>query len=395
VPEPNPEPDRPLLAGVKVLDFGAFYAGPYGSRLLADLGADVIKFEPPVGDQLRGLDRPFGSAQANKRAISLNTKNPDAREAALQLAAWADVVQHNLRPGAAERMGLGYEDVRAVNPGVVYAYSPGWGSTGPSIGRQSFAPLVSGYVGVNFEVAGQFNPPLFPVGNEDPGNGLVGAVGMLMGLLHRQRSGEGQYLEHPRLNATMTHLAHIVRKADGTVLGAGRLDTLQFGIGALDRLYETADGWLCVSAAEHHLGALQKVLGIDLLGDPRYATAAARTENDLALAGDLADAIGGRPTEALLSELREAGVPAAVPVPKNDAAFLKDEHNRETGRVGVSEHPQRGTIRELARLVRVDRTGLVLHRRVPLLGEHTDELLESVGVPEKKIAELRERGVAR
>ncbi|MEU7816604.1 CoA transferase [Pseudonocardia sp. NPDC049154] len=395
VPNPDPQPDRPLLAGVKVLDFGAFYAGPYGSRLLADLGADVVKLEPPVGDQLRGLDRPFGSAQANKRAIALNTKDPDARAAALRLAAWADVVQHNLRPGAAERMGLGYEDVKAVNPEVVYAYSPGWGSSGPSIQRQSFAPLVSGYVGVNFEVAGLFNEPLFPVGNEDPGNGLVGAVGMLMGLLHRRRSGKGQYLEHPQLNATMTHVAHIVRQADGTVLGAGKLDTLEFGIGALDRLYETADGWICLSVGEDRLDGLQKVLGIDLLGDPRYATTADRAENDFALAGDLADAIALRPTEALLTELRNAGVPAAVPVPKNDAAFLKDEHNHQTGRVGVSAHPTRGTVRELARLVRVEGAAPVAHRHAPLLGEHTDELLAAVGTPADTIAGLRERGAAR
>jgi crotonobetainyl-CoA:carnitine CoA-transferase CaiB-like acyl-CoA transferase len=395
VPAAAPDPDRPLLGGLKILDFGAYYAGPYASRLLADLGADVVKLEPPVGDQLRGLDRPFGSAQAGKRSIALDLKDPDARAAAQDLAARVDLVQHNMRPGAAERIGLGYADVRARNPQVVYAYSPGWGSSGPFVHRQSFAPLVSGYVGVNFEVAGQFNPPLFPVGNEDPGNGLVGAVGMLMALLHRRRTGAGQYFEHPQLNATMTHVAHIVRRPDGKVLGAGRLDPLQFGIGALDRLYETADGWLCLSAATpEHLAGLAKVLGVEI--DPRRAGAApGAPDDDVALAGDLAEAFAARPTEELRAELLDAGVPVAVPAPRNDRTFLRDPHNEHTRRVGVSVHPTRGTVRELSQLMRVSDVPVREHRHAPLLGEHTDELLAMVGRTAGQIAALRERGAAR
>ena len=270
---------------MRILDLGAFFAGPYASRLLADLGADVVKLEPLHGDQLRGLDRPFGSAQANKRAIAVDLKQPAGQAIARRLAAEVDIVQHNLRPGVAERLGLGYDDLRAENPALVYAYAPGWGTTGPDIQRQSFAPLMSGYVGANFEVAGQFNPPLFPLGNEDPGNGLVGAAGMLMALLHRARGGAGQLVEHPQLNATMAHVAHIVRREDGEVLGAQRLDPLQLGHGALDRLYETSDGWVCVAAsAEKHLAALSEALGLDLAGDPRFAGRDARQAHDYQLA---------------------------------------------------------------------------------------------------------------
>jgi crotonobetainyl-CoA:carnitine CoA-transferase CaiB-like acyl-CoA transferase len=255
--------------------------------------------------------------------------------------------------------------------------------------------LVSGHVGVNFEVAGQFNPPLYPVGNEDPGNGLVGAVGMLMGLLFRRRTGRGQYLEHPQLNATMTHLAHVVRTAGGTVIGAGRLDSLQLGVSALDRLYETADGWLCLSATEAHLPALHKVLGVDLAKDPRYATAQARTEHDQSLGADLADAFAERPTAELHADLRAGGVPVAVPVPKNDAAFLRDEANVAKGRVGVSVHPVRGLVRELTQLVRVGDAPVIRHRHAPLLGEHTDEVLNEVGVLRERVVGWRVRGVVR
>ena len=228
-----------------MLDLGAYYAGPYSSRLLAGLGADVIKVEPVSGDQMRGIERPFYSAQANKRAMAANLKHPALGRATAGLLQWADVVHHNLRPGAADRLGLDYESVRKANPRIVYLYAPGWGSSGPFAMRQSFAPMMSGYVGVTFEVAGLYNPPLPPAGNEDPGNGLLGAVAILMGLLHRQRTGTGQYVENPQLNATMAHMAHAVQRVDGEVIGAGRLDPLQMGFGPFERLYEAADGMVC------------------------------------------------------------------------------------------------------------------------------------------------------
>ena len=387
---------EPLLAGVKVLDLGAFYAGPYGSRLLADLGADVIKVEPLRGDQLRGLKQPFGSAQAGKLGVAIDLKDARTRELAGSLVAWADVIQHNMRPGAAERVGVGYDDVCRINPEVVYAYSPGWGSTGPDARRQSFAPLVSGYVGVNYEVAGQFNPPVYPAGNEDPGNGLLGAVVMLIGLLHRRRTGAGSYVEHPQLNAAMAHVAHIVRRPGGEVLGANRLDPLQHGVGALDRLYETADGWICVVAPrDEHVAGLGRALGVDLAKDPRFGTADARAEHDYELAQLLSGALAELTTEAAVETLTRAGVPATAPVPRNDRTFLRDPENRRTGRVAECPHPDRGHVRELAVLVRVSDAEARPHRLAPGLGEHTDEILTMLGIGPEAIAALRADGMIR
>ena len=138
---------------MKIVDTGAYYAGPYSSRLLADLGADVIKLEPTLGDPLRGIERPFFSAQAGKRSLAVNLKDPGLGPAIEKLLGWADVVHHNMRPGAAERLGLGAEQVRAAHPDVIYLYAPGWGSSGPHMMRQSFAPMLSGYVGASYEVA--------------------------------------------------------------------------------------------------------------------------------------------------------------------------------------------------------------------------------------------------
>src|SRR5262249_20154693 len=145
---------RPLLDGVRVLDFGAFHAGPYASRLLADLGAEVIKLEPVNGDPMRRSERVVASAQAGKRAVAANVKDAALQPLLLELVGWADIVHHNLRPGAAERMGLDVTSVRLINPNAIYLHACGWGTSGPFARRQSFAPMLSGYVGVTFEVAG-------------------------------------------------------------------------------------------------------------------------------------------------------------------------------------------------------------------------------------------------
>lgn len=273
----GPADTRPLLADVNILDLGAFYAGPYSSRLLADLGANVIKLETVVGDQLRGMERPFFSAQAGKRSLAANLKHEGLAKAVDRLIRWADIIHHNMRPGAAERLGLGAAQVRAVNPNAIYLYAPGWGSGGPHMMRQSFAPMLSGYVGASYEVAGQYNEPMPSVGNEDPGNGLLGAIGMLMALLHRKRTGQALACENPQLNAAMGLVAHIVRQTDGEAIGAGRLDVLQTGVDALESLYATADGWVCAVAREDaEIVALGLALGFDILGDPRFGTAEGR-----------------------------------------------------------------------------------------------------------------------
>ncbi|MCE2391735.1 MAG: CoA transferase [Proteobacteria bacterium] len=390
---PGAVDDRPLLEGIRILDLGAFYAGPYSSRLLADLGAEVIKLEPLAGDPVRGMAVVYRSASAGKRSIALDLKHAGTRDALEKLLEWCDILHHNQRPGAAERLGVDYESVRARRPDAIYVYAPGWGSSGPDRLRQSFAPMLSGYVGVGLEVAGQFNPPLFPAGNEDPGNGLIGAVAMMMGLLHRRRTGEGQFIENPQLNATMTHTAHMVRTADGEALGANRLDPLQMGFSALERLYQTADGWLCIVATrQDHFEALASVLGLDLAGDARFSTRSAREANDYPLSELLDTAFRERATADWLAELAESGVPAAEPVPYNCTNFLRNPENHRSGRVAEVQHPKYGTVRELAVLMRVSDAKPAAHRLAPDRGEHTDEILRWLGWDDRRIEAIRAAG---
>jgi crotonobetainyl-CoA:carnitine CoA-transferase CaiB-like acyl-CoA transferase len=386
-----------LLDGLRVLDAGAYYAGPFSSRLLAGLGADVIKLETTLGDQLRGIQRPFRSASAGKRAISVNLKDPDLHPARDSLINWADVVLHNMRPGAADRVGLGYEHVRQINPNAVYLYAPGWGSSGPDSMRQSFAPLMSGYVGIGYEVGGQFNPPMWPIGNEDPGNGLTGAVGILMALLHQTRGGGGRYVENPQLNATMTHAAHIVRRPDGTVLGAERLDPLQTGIGSLDKLYETSDGWVCVVAmSDAEIRRLETAVGVNILDDPRFSTPELRLENNYDLSDILSDVFLSRDSEEWIQLLRSAGVAAMIPkAASNNEAFHRDPVNQAIGRIAQVRDSSGRFVREAAAMVRVTGAATAPHRLAPEFGADTEDVLREHLYSAEKIAELRERGSIR
>ena len=345
---PTGSPDEaPLLEGVKILDLGHWYAGPFSSRLLANLGADVIKLEPTVGDGMRGFDRAFAAAQAGKRAIAADLKDPALDQLRHELLEWADVVQHNLRVGVAERLGVGYEQVRAINPDVVYLDAPGWGSTGPEAQRQSFAPLMSGYVGAACELGGQFNPPIYPAANEDSGAGMLGAVALIMALLYRKRSGTGQLVELPQLNSTMSDMAHIVRRPDGSVLGEVGLDPLQLGTGPLDRLYQTSDGWVClVAPTDDDVRALRKVVNSGLLVEDLQDVEL--QSESLQLEGLLTEFFAGQKTASAMADLRAHGVPAMEPIMDGNRVLMEDALNQRLGRVGEFDHPRFGRVREVA-----------------------------------------------
>ncbi len=371
-----------LLDGVRIVDFGAYFAGPYSSRLLADLGADVIKLEPVVGDPMRGFATTFNDAQAGKRSLAADLKDPQLKLAVHRLVEWADVVHHNLRPGAAERLGMDYETVSKISADTVYLHAPGWGADGPCSRRQSFAPMLSGYVGVTFEVAGRFNPPLPPLAHEDPGNGLLGAVAILLGLLQRQRSGSGCCMVNPQLNATLAHTAHIVRTEGGEVIGAGLLDPLQFGLDPFERVFETADGWICLSATDGDgPSSFCRILGV------------APDDDDRVMTNLLVQTVARRDTASLLQECAEAGVTAVEPVGPNIHALLNDPEQRRLGRVVEYPHPTLGHVREVGVLLRVSDGGVPRHRPAPVRGQHSDEILGWLGYDGEEIAVLRSRRV--
>jgi crotonobetainyl-CoA:carnitine CoA-transferase CaiB-like acyl-CoA transferase len=397
LPGPRGERDeRPVLAGLKVLDLSSFMAGPYASRLLADLGADVVKVEPLVGDPFRGRGTFFLAVQAGKRSLALNLKDVDGAAVGRELLAWADVIHHNMRRSAAEALGVGYEDARRSNDDVVYVEAPGWGVSGPMAGRQAFAPLMSSYVGATYESGGRYNPPLSPLGHEDNTAGLSGAMAMLMALVHRRRTASGQRVESPLLNAAIASMVHLVRRPDGTVLGAERLDPMQYGFGALERLYETADGWICIVVRDDvQFAALDGCLEGALLADARFATQGGRVAHDDELADVIARHLERATSAQWQAAFDAAGVPAAVPVPPNNVAFFYDDESVATGRAAVLAHPTLVKVRELDQTVRISGAARAPHRWAPELGEHSTEVLAMLGHSPAEIDLLRGRGIIR
>jgi crotonobetainyl-CoA:carnitine CoA-transferase CaiB-like acyl-CoA transferase len=382
---------------VNILDLGAYFAGPFASRLLADMGADVIKVETVVGDQLRGIERPFFGAQAGKRSLAANMKDQQLKRAVTALIEWADVFHHNMRPGAAERLGFGIDQVRSINPDLIYLYAPGWGSGGPFALRQSFAPMLSGYVGISSEVAGNYNEPMPSLGNEDPGNGLMGAVALLISLAHRRLRGGALYSENPQLHAAMGLMAHIVRSVGGEAIGAGRLDVFQMGVDALESLYETKDGWLLlVARTDAEIAATERVIGLSILADSRFGTYADRQGNRDELADLLRDQFAGRATADWLAAFQGSGVVLVEPAgPSAMHDVFHEAAQRTIGRVAEVRHAERGLVREFARFLRISDAAVPPHRAAPCLGEHSAEVLAMVGYTPGEIDALRTAGSIR
>jgi crotonobetainyl-CoA:carnitine CoA-transferase CaiB-like acyl-CoA transferase len=369
-------PEHPLehpLTGIRVLDFSAFFATAYGARLLCDLGADVVKVEQVFGDQMRPLADLFEGAQRGKRNLAIDIRRPEGIAVIHELVKSTDVVMHNLRPGKAEKLGIGAEQLRAINPNLIYCYLPGFGSSGPKKDLKSFAPLVSGFTGLLYIGTGRGQPPVKRVlGNEDLYNGMSGAVAVLMALEHRARTGRAQYVESPHLHSSLFVRSEQCTDGRGVLTSTLQLDPQQYGWGPLYRLYETAgDGWICIAcvgrrAFERLKAALELPAGLGA-DDPDLATV-------------LAARFGELSADDAFARLDGAGVPCEIPIPDPYMPdFLWDEWAFETDRVFEHQHPEHGWIREMGFVVRLSETPGENKGPSTRLGQHTREILSEIG----------------
>lgn len=382
------------LEGVKVLDLGMAIAGPFGCQLLADLGAEVIKVNGLYDMFWHRVHIAFMSNRG-KKSITLNVKDPRSLEVLHKLVADADVVHHNMRYDAAERLKIDYESLKKVNPKIVYCHTRGF-ETGPRQPLPGNDQTGACLTGIQYEDGGMHNggKPLWSFTSfGDTGNGFLSAVAVIQALYHRDRTGEGQFVDTSIVNAGLLNTSYAVAKPDGTGFDRPKLDGQQFGFSAGHRVYNTAEGWLCfVLASEAHWDGLFTTLGLaELAADSRFADAEARKANDAALAAAIAERLATDTAENWFAKLDAAGVPVEI-VSKTFSKQLHDTPEFQKRHWVTSfDHPHVGRLDQIGLLVDLSETPGVIQQRPLIVGEHTKEMLAEMGYTEEQMTEMEEQ----
>ncbi|MFJ5879228.1 CaiB/BaiF CoA transferase family protein [Streptomyces sp. NPDC093088] len=393
--QPDPSPDAPrttsgtapgALSGIVVADFGRVLAGPYMTMLLADLGADVIKIEwPGSGDDTRAWGPPFAGGEAtyflgvnrNKRSVSLDLTDPGGLAAARAIVDRADVLVENFRPGTMERLGLGYEDVRATNPGLVYCSVTGFGTAEGA--RLPGYDLLVQAVGGLMSVTGEPDGPGTKTGVAlvDVVTGLHAGMGVLAALRHRERTGEGQRVEVSLLGSLLSALTNQAAAHLGAGVVPRAMGNRHPSIAPYE-VFEAKDRPLVLAVGnDRQFRALCERLGLpELAGDARFVTNSARVAHREELAAALAGPLGGRTADGWFEELTAAGVPCGPINDLADAFGLAD-------RLGLAPRVPESAAGpgQVAHPIRLGATPASYRAAPPRLGEHTDAVLAEEGRP--------------
>ena len=395
---PQSGPFELPLKGIRVLEITNLIAGPTAGRLLADLGADVIKLEPLEGDISRPIGRTyFFNLNANKRSLSVNTRTPEGKQVAQKVAATADVLLANLRPHATERMGIGPTVLQQLNPRLIETHVTGFGWHGPYALRPGIDPLAQALMGLSHAQGAPGNPPVFysQLAPTDFTAGAMGALGTILALFVRERTGIVQRVDTNLLNGGILLSSEWFTQYQGKPTRP-LADTGQHGLNAFHRLYEARDGWLYVVAdTPKQRRVLCRALDCeDLLREHVDAPAGCHPA-DTPLAQSLAKRFAVLLLDDSLARLLAAGVPCAPAVSGHSEFFLDDPHAAANDMVATYQHSLLGRKRVARHYIRLGHTEVLEGRPTPLLGEHTREVLQGVGLSESAIAELYAKGVVK
>ena len=389
------------LAGVKVMDLTQIMAGPYCTMMLADMGADVLKVEKPNGgDDTRRMGPPFieGESAAflginrNKRSIVIDLRSDDGREIARRMARASDVLVQNFRPGALERMGLGYEQVREINPAIVYCTISGFGATGPYARRGGFDLVAQGMSGL-MSVTGHPGGPPTKVGVPvtDLNAGSFAAIGILTAYINRLRTGRGQHVDTSLLEGGVAYTFW----ESAIYFATGQSPAPKGSAHQLNAPYQafrTTDGHINIGAANQATWErLCAAIGRDeLLTDARFAEPRLRMDNLDALVATLQDTFAQRTSDEWLIALDAAGVPAG-PIYDIEAVYADPQVQAREMRV-ETDHPIAGRVSGIGIPVKLSDTPGTVRRPAPTLGQHTNEALHELGYTAAEIAALRDDG---
>jgi formyl-CoA transferase len=390
---------RGALDGLRVLDVTQVMAGPFCTMLLADLGAEVVKIEPPGGDSTRkmpgavGLESPsFNAVNRGKRSVVINLKAGEGRDAFTRLAGESDVLVENYRPGVLAALGLDYDTLSASNRRLVYASISGYGQTGPDRGKGGFDLVAQGVSGIMSITGDRGGPPIKAgVPLTDLGAGLFALVGILAALEHRHRTGFGQHVDTSLLEAGV---ALSVWEATEFFMTGGTPQPM----GSAHRMFapyqaiRCADGYITLGTANERLFMrLCDLLGHpEWLTDPELADNSTRVRNHAALARRIEEVTTKQPASHWLALLEANEIPCG---PINDYAHVFSDPQVVAREMAVDvDHPVLGRIKALGSPIKLSATPANPARRAPLLGEHTDEVLAEYGFSAEQIASLRASG---
>ncbi len=393
------------LAGTRVLDVTTSLAGPYCTLILGALGADVVKVEhPDRGDDTRAWGPPFWdgesatylAANASKRSLAVDLKHPDGLEAVLRVAEGCDVFVQNLRPGLAERIGLGFDAVSARRPRVVYCSVGAFGKVGPLSTRPGYDPLMQAAGGV-MSVTGEpgRQPVRAGVSVVDQGTGMWAVIAILAALRARDQGAAGaQVVDLSLFETAVNWLPYQI----AGYLGSGRVPRAMgtaLGIISPYQAYASKDGWVMLAAGnDRQFASLCEALGVpDVAEDQRFRTNPDRVANRDALSAIIAERFREQPSQAWLDRLAAAGVPAA---PVQDLAqVVADEQTAALGLLQPLPHPTIDDLRLVGLPISVDDQRVSHRSRPPALGEHSVEILREAGYGPAEIQQLERDGVLR
>jgi crotonobetainyl-CoA:carnitine CoA-transferase CaiB-like acyl-CoA transferase len=390
------------LSGVRILDLTTVVMGPFATQLLSELGADVIKVEPHEGDNMRhpapmknpGMGYIFLNLNRGKRGIVLDLKKPEGRAALLRMVPKADVLIYNVRPQAMARLGLSWEELKAVNPRLIYVGAYGYSQRGPYAAKAAYDDLIQGISGIPSLVkkSGAPAPAYAPVNLADRVTGLHAVYAVTAALYHRERTGEGQSVEVPMFES----LAHFVLGDHS----AGQTFDPPSGDSGYARLlarrpYQTRDGYLCTLVYnDKQWKSFTEAIGQpDIMKDERFATQASRARNISSIYAWLADLLHTRTTAEWVALMEKADIPVA---PVNGVEdVVADPHLAATGFFSMEEHPSEGRLRTMRTPTSWSASPPGAQRHAPRLGEHSAEVLREAGYGDAEIAKMVAGGVTK